>query len=121
MAKLNQKKLPPGFLERIKREREIILREEKDELTALGQQIFERHERLHATLTALRAERKAKGVSLAELARLTGIAKASLSRLENDPAANPTIATLDRIATALGKKILIQLADDPAPGRPAAA
>jgi transcriptional regulator with XRE-family HTH domain len=52
--------------------------------------------------------------------RLTGIAKASLSRLENDPAANPTITTLDRIAAALGKKILIQLADD-APEHPAAA
>jgi DNA-binding Xre family transcriptional regulator len=111
MAKLSTKRLTPEQIAKVKRDREL-LKEELPELLALGRRIFERHERLREALRALRAERKARGVSLAELARRTGIAKASLSRLENDPAANPTIGTLDRIAAALGKKILIQLEDD---------
>ncbi len=76
----------------------------------IGRRMRARHDMLRNALQALKAEREAQGVSLGELAKRTGISKASLSRLENDPAPNPTVATLSRIADALGRQIMIQLA-----------
>lgn len=109
MAKRSRKKLTPEQLAKVERDREL-LEQELPELMAKGQAIFARHERLLETLHALKAERLAQGVSLAEMARRTGIAKASLSRLENAKHPNPTVSTLDRIAQALGKQVLIELA-----------
>lgn len=111
MAKRSTRKLPPGFLERVKRSRATILRQEMPELVAKGREIGERRERLREAIQALKAEREAQGVSLAEMQSRTGISRASLSRLENDLHANPTVSTLDRIARALGKQVLIQLTD----------
>ena len=42
----------------------------------------------------------------------SGIDRASACRLENGLDANPTIKTLERYAKALGKKLLIVLADE---------
>ena len=41
----------------------------------------------------------------------TGIERSTLSRLENDAAANPTVDTLVKYADAVGKKVLVVLAD----------
>jgi transcriptional regulator with XRE-family HTH domain len=38
----------------------------------------------------------------------TGIGRSALSRLENDDAANPTMATLLRYSDALGKKLVVR-------------
>jgi DNA-binding XRE family transcriptional regulator len=54
---------------------------------------------------ALRAARKAAGLSLDELARRSGIGKPALSRLENGKAPNPTLDTLWRYAAAVGRRL----------------
>jgi DNA-binding Xre family transcriptional regulator len=68
---------------------------------------------LQEAFALLRSERQSRGISLAELRDRTGIGRSALSRLENDPEANPTITTLARIADALGKQIVIQLVEKP--------
>src|SRR5207248_5986640 len=49
----------------------------------------------------LRAERTRAGLSHARLAQLTGLSKTYLVRLETDPASNPSLEVLHRIAEAL--------------------
>ena len=44
---------------------------------------------------------------------LTGMDRSALSKLETGKRQNPSIDTLIRYADALGKTILIEIADDP--------
>ena len=60
-----------------------------------------------AAMQLLKAERKARGLSLSEVSRRCGIDTSRLSKLENDLAANPTFETLSRIAHAIGVKLTI--------------
>ena len=53
------------------------------------------------TVAALRKEREQQGLSLADVEARCGLKRSSLSRLENDPKANPTLLTLQRYAAAL--------------------
>lgn len=71
-------------------------------------------EGLRVFLETLRREREARGLSLADLAELSGIDKAALSRLENCQQMNPTIHTLARYARALGKHLRWSLEDSTA-------
>ena len=64
---------------------------------------------LRETLQLLKESRQAQGITLPELARRTGIGKGALSRLENDPAPNPTLRTLYRYAEAINREIVVQL------------
>ena len=66
---------------------------------------------LRQALAALRTERERQGLSLADIRERTGIDRAALSRLENTEDANPTLATLERYAEALGKQVIILLSD----------
>lgn len=66
---------------------------------------------LAQVIPRLRAEREARGLSLRDLQEATGIPRSQLSRLENGIGTNPTIATLDRIARALGFRLLVSLVD----------
>jgi len=66
---------------------------------------------LHDALKLLKSERQRLGLSLADIADRSGIERPNLSRLENEAESNPTIATLTRYADALGKRLLIVLAD----------
>jgi DNA-binding XRE family transcriptional regulator len=66
---------------------------------------------LHDALKLLKSERERLGLSLTEVAERTGIERPNLSRLENENEPNPTVATLTRYADALGKRVLIVLAD----------
>jgi len=50
----------------------------------------------------LRTAREQKGLSLADLKEATGMSREAISRLENDEGPNPTIATLVRLASAVG-------------------
>jgi DNA-binding phage protein len=68
---------------------------------------------LQEALQMLKRERQSQGLSLADIQERTGIDRPNLSRLENEAAANPTIATLTRYAEALGKRLMIVLADNP--------
>ena len=62
-------------------------------------------------LRQLREAREAEGISLAEMEQRTGIRKSVLSRLENSMAPNPTLATLQRYAEAVGKRLDVSIAN----------
>jgi len=88
---------------------------EKDEIIAEGRRHKAAHDvaagQLRDVLQILRAERDRQGLSLAAIQERTGIARSALSRLETDPAANPTLTSIMRYADALGKNLQIVLAD----------
>jgi hypothetical protein len=73
-------------------------------------------EYLHAKelLYALRRERERQQITLAQLAERTGYDSAVLSRLFTGRQANTTLATVGRIANALGKEVVHTLRDLPA-------
>ena len=81
----------------------------------LGEVILIRH-----VLSLLKRERERQKLTLAQLEERTGIAQAALSRLESGKTANPTIDTIYRISTALGKTVTCFMQDAPAPAKPAA-
>lgn len=58
------------------------------------------------TIDALRAERERLGLSLADIESRSGLKRSALSRLENDRAANPTMLTLQRYASAVGMRVV---------------
>src|SRR5262249_9416457 len=68
-------------------------------------------EELPALLQQLRAGREARGLSLADLSRLTGMDPSALSKLETGQRPNPTLETLVRYAEAVGKRLVVSLAD----------
>jgi ribosome-binding protein aMBF1 (putative translation factor) len=69
---------------------------------------------LKTFLESLRREREARGLSLADLAELSGMDKGALSRLENCQQMNPTLITLARYAQALGKTLRLSLEESTA-------
>ena len=80
--------------------------------------LIERHhertaslDQVGALLEQLKAAREAKGLSLADLTDLTGMDRSSLSKLETGQRSNPTIETLVRYAEAVGKRLVVSLAD----------
>ena len=87
--------------------------QERPELVAEGQRVAQAHEivsvQLRGAFALLKAVRKSAGVTLAALAGKTGISKGALSRLENDPAPNVTITTIQRVASALGHDLHISV------------
>lgn len=86
---------------------------DKEEIVAKGRRVKAARNRgkveVRDALKILKAERQAQGLSLSDLERTTGIGRAALSRLENEPEANPTVATLTRYAEALGKSLVLSL------------
>lgn len=67
---------------------------------------------LEGLLQQLKAAREEKGLSLADMTRLTGMDRSALSKLETGQRLNPTIETLVRYAEAVGKRLAISLAND---------
>jgi transcriptional regulator with XRE-family HTH domain len=89
--------------------------EEADEIVAMGR-TFRQQRRLTAArlaeaLKMLRSERERQGLSLTDVQERTGIDRSALSRLETTDDPNPTFATLQRYADALGKDLMIALVD----------
>jgi ribosome-binding protein aMBF1 (putative translation factor) len=66
---------------------------------------------LRRTFAALKELRQQQGLSITDLAERTGIDRAMISRLENGHIDNPTIATMTRYASALGKKVVVTLVE----------
>ncbi len=100
--------------ERHKRIREDI----QEELPAITQrarqklaEALQRGIALQHTMVVLKAERVKQGLSLADIQARTGMERSTLSRLENQEEANPTVNTLTRYAAAIGKKVFVVLAD----------
>jgi DNA-binding XRE family transcriptional regulator len=69
-------------------------------------------DQLQELLVQLKAAREAKGLSLADLTELTGMDRSALSKLETGQRPNPTIETLVRYAEAVGKRLVVTLADE---------
>ena len=61
-----------------------------------------------ASASAVAAARAAAGISQKQLSALTGIDQSDLSKIERGTA-NPSVATLERIAAALGGKLIISI------------
>jgi transcriptional regulator with XRE-family HTH domain len=68
-------------------------------------------EQLGELLRQLKAARKAKGLSLADLTDLVGMDRSALSKLETGKRLNPTAETLVRYAEAVGKRLIVTLAE----------
>jgi DNA-binding Xre family transcriptional regulator len=101
--------------ERIRAARVQFQREKpsEDDLLAQGHLFLPLGEVLgrRAITVQLREERKRQGLTLRELTERTGIDEPALSRLETGKNANPTLDTLDCIASALGKVLTCELRD----------
>ena len=64
---------------------------------------------LHEMMAALKKERQRQKLTLAQLSKTTGIDQAALSRLENGRNPNPTFETVNRLASALGMRVVCSL------------
>ena len=87
-----------------------IDREERGEIEAMGRAILLQRKAIRDLLAALKAARLGRGLSLADVGERSGIGKANLSRLENDPTPNPTMDTLLRYADAIGVTMNVSIA-----------
>jgi DNA-binding phage protein len=85
--------------------------EELPDLIAHHHERMAGRDHLHELLQQLKAAREAKGLSLADVTALTGMDRSALSKLETGQRANPTIETLARYAEAVGKRLVVSLAD----------
>ncbi|NBC11438.1 MAG: helix-turn-helix domain-containing protein [Planctomycetes bacterium] len=83
----------------------------RDEITRIAAAQAAELDALESALRSLKAARQRKGLSLGEVAARSGIDKANLSRLENDPHPNPTWSTLSRLAAAIGVRLDIIVRD----------
>ena len=100
--------------ERHTRIREQIQEELPDIQQRAKQKLAEALQRgiaMQHTMAVLKAERMKQGLSLSDMKERTGIERSTLSRLENNVEANPTVNTLTRYAEAVGKKVLVVFAD----------
>ncbi len=83
----------------------------------LPELITRHHERLVALdqvtdlVQQLKTAREEKGLSLSDLTRLTGMDRSAISKLETGQRLNPTIETLVRYADAVGKRLVVSLAN----------
>lgn len=68
-------------------------------------------DQLQELFVQLKAAREAKGLSLADVTEITGMDRSALSKLETGQRANPTVETLMRYAEAVGKRLVVSLAD----------
>jgi DNA-binding XRE family transcriptional regulator len=96
--------------ERYQRERptpeQLLASGGHQEFVTLGEMLAAR-----ALAASLKQERERQQLTLADVAKRTGMDQAALSRIENGKNANPTLDTLVRIAAALGKVIRWSLED----------
>ena len=100
VRKRMHRKLPPTERQEVDRLAELV--ESRSE-QAEARRFFAEHPRLRELIIMLNAERERQGLSLGQMAERTDIDPANLHRLENNPNANPTLATGQRLAHALGK------------------
>jgi DNA-binding XRE family transcriptional regulator len=111
-------------MKRIVRDRRLTP-EEAARYKAIRQQVaqdlpalVERHhqrmaalDQIDELLQQLKAAREEQGLSLADLTERTGMDRSALSKLETGQRPNPTVETLVRYAEAVGKRLVVSLAD----------
>lgn len=108
MAKRKAKQIRREFTPEEKRRWETAVAgaaAERDEIVRQGQAVLAARRLARDMLGRLKAERERRGLSLADVMRLTGMSRESISRLENDPKPNPTVLTFARYAAALGLEL----------------
>lgn len=104
------RKLTPEEAEKYKQIREKVSHE-------LPRLIERHHDRMatldqiDALLQQLKVSREAQGLSLADVAERTGMDRSAISKLESGQRMNPTVDTLVRYAEAVGKRLVVALAD----------
>ena len=104
------RRLTPEEAAKYKAIREQVAGELPD-LIARHQERMATLDQLQELLAQLKAAPEAKGLSLANLTELTGMDRSALSKLETGQRANPTVDTLVRYAEAVGKRLVISLAE----------
>ena len=98
-----------------KRIREAIAEESKPDVMAAtraqvaAMRAAKKQTLARQALDLLLAEKERQSVSLAQLKQRCGIARGNLSKLWNDPDPNATLATIERIAEAMGVKVCLTL------------
>jgi DNA-binding XRE family transcriptional regulator len=97
--------------EKYRRIREMIA-EEIPEIKAEAHAIRQgRQAKMGEVIQLLKAERKLRGLSLADIGKRTGLNKSAISKLETNQDANPTVNTLTKYADALGMTLGIVLTE----------
>jgi DNA-binding XRE family transcriptional regulator len=109
---IRDRKLTPEEAAKYKAVREQVA-EELPDLIARHHERMAVLDRLQELLAQLKTAREAKGLSLADVTELTGMDRSALSKLETGQRPNPTVETLVRYAEAVGKRLVISLADAP--------
>lgn len=84
---------------------------ELPELAARHHERMAARDQLAALLDQLKAAREEQGLSLSDLTERTGMDRSALSKLETGQRPNPTFDTLVRYAEAVGKQLVLTLAD----------
>lgn len=104
------RKLPPEDAAKYKAIRDRVAEELPDLILRHHQRVASL-DQLQELLKQLKAAREERGLSLADLTDLTGMDRSALSKLETGQRANPTVETLVRYAEAVGKRLVVSLAD----------
>jgi DNA-binding XRE family transcriptional regulator len=110
MAKREARRVRREFTPQEKSRWEQAIREteaEREDILNRGRAVLAARRAAQNMLEQLKAERERRGLSLADMMRLTGMTRESISRLENDRKPNPTMLTLARYATALGLELQV--------------
>lgn len=89
--------------QKVSEEIPALLRRHEDRFASLDQ--------IATLMQQLKDAREAKGLSLADLTKQTGMDRSALSKLETGQRVNPTVETLVRYAQAVGKKLTVSLHD----------
>ncbi len=113
-------------MKRITRQRHLTAEEAakyqaiRDQVAAELPELLDRHyqrvaalDKIDDVLKQLKAARKDKGLSLADLSERTGMDRSALSKLESGERPNPTVQTLVRYADAVGMRLEVTLIDTP--------
>ena len=107
---IRDRRLTPEEAAKYRQVREQV-EQELPELVARHHRRDEILESLEALFPKLKAAREAKGLSLSELTEITGMDRSAISKLESGQRTNPTLQTLVRYAEAVGKQLVVELAD----------
>ncbi|MCG3132200.1 MAG: hypothetical protein FLDDKLPJ_03033 [Phycisphaerae bacterium] len=107
---IRKRRLTPAQARKYSRVRAQV-EEELPQILARHHEREEARADLKRLLGELQAARKKQGLSLADLTRLTGMDRSALTKLETGQRANPTVETLIRYAEAVGKRLVVELAD----------
>ena len=108
---IRDRKLTPEEAAKYRKVREQV-QAELPELVAQHHQRTAAFEMLEGLIPQLKATREAKGLSLSDLTERTGMDRSAISKLETGQRPNPTIETLVRYAEAVGKRLVVTLADE---------